>query len=263
MKKIKIKGGLGNQLFQYAYGRKLTLTDKQDVIFDISFFDKKSKDTHRLFLLNKFNVDSSIKFNSKKEYLITSILKKVISKITGDYGLYQSENYFKQIENTLRQEFTLKDALSATAQLYANQITQEQNSVSIHIRRGDYILNKETNSYHGTCEIDYYEKAIQHIESKIQSPTFFIFSDDIEWAKENLKIEGALYVSNPSLTECEELILMSKCKHNIIANSSFSWWGAWLNTNPEKINIGPLKWFNDSTRNEKFKNILPSYFVKL
>lgn len=260
MKTIKIKGGLGNQLFQYAHGRNC-IEQGEKFIFDISFFEENKIDTSRPFLLQKFNILESNIFINQKENFIKKFINKIYSKVSGDYGFFQSENYFKQIESIIRSEFTLKDPLSQTAQTYANQITQTQDSVSIHIRRGDYVSNSSANKHHGTCDLEYYKRAISKIKESTESPTFFIFSDDIEWVKENLKIDNALYVSNPKLSECEELLLMSYCAHNTIANSTFSWWGAWLNQNPNKIVIAPQKWLN--TDISKQPNIIPSTWVKI
>ena len=121
------------------------------------------------------------------------------------------------------------------------------NSVSIHVRRGDYLTNPVTFQTHGLCDIDYYKKAIDEILDLVDKPHFFIFSDDQSWAKSNI-IFGAptdYVMHNNSLKNYEDLRLMSYCRHHIIANSSFSWWGAWLGNNPEKIVIAPKKWFND------------------
>lgn len=260
MKIIKLKGGLGNQLFQYAYGRNC-IEQGEHVVFDISFFKENKKDTSRPFLLKKFNIPESIVFVNQKENSFKKFISKIYSKISGNYSFFQSELYFKNIEDIIRKEFTLKDPLSPTAQIYADQIKQAQDTVSIHIRRGDYVSNSSANKHHGTCDINYYERAISKIKESIESPTFFIFSDDIEWVKENLKIENAIYVSNPNLAECEELILMSCCKNNIIANSTFSWWAAWLNPNLNKVVIAPQKWLN--TDISKQPDIIPSTWIKI
>jgi hypothetical protein len=260
MKTIKLKAGLGNQLFQYAYGRNL-IEEGQEIIFDTSFFSSNTQDTPRPFLLKKFNIPESIIFINQKEHVLKNILNKIYSKITGNYNFFQSELYFKNIEHIIRKEFTLKDPLSNDAQKFKDIILQTSNSVSIHIRRGDYISNISAHRHHGLCDINYYQRAITHITQKIQSPTFFIFSDDIEWAKENLNIDNAIYVSNPNLTECEELMLMSYCKHNIIANSTFSWWGAWLNQNHDKIVIAPKQWTTKKTSNQL--NILPKSWIQI
>jgi hypothetical protein len=132
-----------------------------------------------------------------------------------------------------------------------NQNTLRQiigtNSVSLHIRRGDYVSSAINQRIYGTCDLDYYERAIKIISTKVSDPIFYIFSDDIDWAKKHLQSEGQyIFVDwNNAETNYEDLRLMYHCKHNIIANSSFSWWGAWLNQNPHKLVIAPAKRFNN------------------
>lgn len=123
---------------------------------------------------------------------------------------------------------------------------KNSNSVSLHIRRGDYVALSKSKKGHALCPISYYKKAIENIAQKIHNPRFFIFSDDIQWVKENLAIKyNAEYIDfNRDYPE-RDIILMKHCKHNIIANSSFSWWGAWLNENPNKIVIAPKRWMNN------------------
>lgn len=260
MKIIKIKGGLGNQLFQYAYGRSLIEKNKE-VIFDISFFKEKTTDISRPFLLKKFNIPESLIFINKKSNLLIKLFEKIYSKLSGNYNLFQSEKYFKSIEKIIRNELTLKESLSPIAQEFVQQIKNNSKSVSIHVRRGDYITNAKTNKYHGTCDLSYYEHTILKIRELVLSPHFFIFSDDIEWVRENLKLDNTTFISNPNLTECEELMLMSNCKHNIIANSTFSWWGAWLNQNPDKIVIAPKQWTANKKSDEL--NILPKTWTQI
>jgi hypothetical protein len=282
---IKLKGGLGNQLFQYAFGRFLAEKNKDILKIDIEGLEQTTKDTQRKFLLEKFNISSPIAeiqeiekikypfgFLSKiKRGIDSKIFRKFhvnfepeLLKLNADIyldGFFQSELYFKNIEDIIRKELTLKDPLSPLAQEFANQIKSNSQSVSIHIRRGDYVSNSSAHKHHGTCDIKYYKHAILKIKESVSSPAFFIFSDDIEWVKENLKIDDATYVSNPNLTECEELLLMSYCSHNIIANSTFSWWGAWLNQNENKIVIAPQKWLN--TDISKQPDIIPSTWIKI
>lgn len=263
MKIIEIKGGLGNQMFQYAYGRSLMIKKNKNVIFDDSFFENNSSDTKRLFCLNNFNLNNSINFNNKKENIFLKNLRKIYSKITGNYGFYQSEKYFKNIENIIREEFALKNPLTDKSKKWEEKINLSPISVSIHIRRGDYINNLETNKYHGVCGIEYYKKAINLLENKIgKNFEIFIFSDDIEWAKNNLSFNQQInFVSSPEIPDYEEMYLMSLCKHNIIANSTFSWWGAWLNKNPDKIVIGPNQWFAKKISDNL--DILPSDWIKI
>ncbi len=266
MIQVQIKGGLGNQMFQYTYGRNLELSDKK-VLFDISFFNVTSSlnDTARDYKLNKYNLITKSLFSSKKNKftnLIIKIKRKIGFKVE---EFYQSEKYFKDIENIIREEFTLKNPLKAETKKWEERIAQPPISVSIHIRRGDYVQNQSTNAYHGTCNMDYYKNAIKFIKNKINSDfEIFIFSDDINWARENLKFPYKMYfVSNPEIPDCEEMYLMSLCKHNIIANSSFSWWGAWLNKNNNKIVVAPKKWFNNPKANKEAKDIVPKEWFKI
>ena len=138
----------------------------------------------------------------------------------------------------------------------------QTNSVSLHIRRGDYVSNQKTNQTHGTCDLDYYQRCITEIEKEVENPYFFVFSDEIEWVKENLKINHpAEYVDqNTGDKSYEDMRLMSQCKHNVIANSSFSWWGAWLNSYPDKIVFAPKRWFASDKHNTK--DLIPEGWKK-
>ena len=258
---IKLKGGLGNQMFQYAYGRKLELSGKK-VVFDTSFFkgNKAKKDAAREFKLNKFNLQTQSSFSDKKHVFLD-----IFNKIKRNLGFkikefYQGEKYFIAVGELIRREFTLKKELSFRAQEILQKI-EKDNSISLHIRRGDYVTNLKTSAYHGVYGLDYYRAAMKLIKEKISNPIFFIFSDDINWAKENFAGEEFIFVSSPEIEDVEEMILMSKCKHNIIANSSFSWWGAWLNNNLEKVIIAPKKWFNDKKVAQS--EIIPSIWIKI
>ncbi len=256
---IPITGGLGNQLFQYVHGRKLEIIDKKEVVFDTSFFinSRSKKDTPRPFLLDRFNINPEAKFSPNPKNRITKFFKKVISKITGNYPLFQSEKYFAEIKDTILQELTLKNPLSTQTQNIVNNIKLQTNSVSLHIRRGDYVNNK----HHQLCDLEYYYHAEHYIKSKINNPLFFIFSDDIEWVRKNLNIGNTVFVSDKNITEVEEMFLMSQCKHNIIANSTFSWWGAYLNQKDGKIVITPKQWTKDKSANEL--DILPKNWIQL
>lgn len=262
MKIINLKGGLGNQMFQYAYGRALELAGKK-VIFSIFFMkDGHAKiDTAREFKLDKFNIKTKAEFTNNK-YRLQNLINRIKNKLgfKGN-GWWQNEKYFIDIENNIRQEFTLKNPLS---EKYTNIIKQIENteSVSVHVRRGDYVNNSKTKALHDVCGLDYYEKAIDIIKAQINNPTFFVFSDDIDWAAKNLPVNpNAYYVSNLKGEDFEELALMSQCKHNIIANSTFSWWGAWLNNNPGKIVVAPKQWFTNKTSNEM--GILPKSWMQI
>jgi len=264
---IRIQGGLGNQLFQYAYGRKMELSGKK-VIFDVSFFEgfKAKGDIARNFKLNNYNIETKAKFSNKNA---NSFCRRVLNKIMVRFipkedGFWQSEKYFKDIENDIRKEFTLKNQLSIACLDWQKKIQTTENSVSLHIRRGDYVQDQKTNAFHGTCDMNYYQKALEKVNKILQNKNIeiFVFSDDIVWAKENLKFPYTThFVSSPDIQDYEELFLMSLCKHNIIANSTFSWWGAWLNQYQNKIVVGPKQWFANKTTEEL--DILPPEWIKI
>ena len=278
---VKLKGGLGNQLFQYAFGRAVSLKLETPLVLDISGYQNQSEiDTKREYQLQHFNLQAVISNETKVNKLdsIKNIFEKIKNKIKdtanpysafsfepknldvkdGTYleGFWQSEKYFKDIENILRSDLTLKNKIGEKAKLFKSRIKQVEDnggiSASVHIRHGDYMTNKYANSYHGVLDLSYYQKAISTLQSKLCGKTLvlFIFSDDIAWVKENLKTEiPFVCVSRPEILDHEELFLMSQCHHNIIANSSFSWWGAWLNPKDDKIVISPKRWVKDSTVN--------------
>lgn len=281
---IKISGGLGNQLFQYALGKNLALKNGSDLKLDISWYDSVDSN-YRDFKIDNYKTNFTIaqklemdKF--RKSNIVTKIIKKIfgsncrkeknfnfdskilnLSKPAYLIGYWQSEKYFSNITDVIRKELVLKNDPSIETKEWIKKISNS-NAVSLHIRRGDYINNTKTNQTHGTCSLDYYKEAITYISQKITKPVFFIFSDDIEWAKKNLQIAFPIFfVSDNKIPDYEELIIMSNCKHNIIANSSFSWWGAWLNNNPEKTIIAPKKWFKAEHLNTN--DLIPNSWIKL
>lgn len=293
---VKLIGGLGNQMFQYAFGKSLSVKHQTELKLDTSFLlDRSPKDnfTFRDYELNVFKIDAAIagaeevkRFEAKgrgkklldllalyfpffsfKCYLrepYFQFFKKALDAPVNTYvdGYWQSEKYFKHIESKLREEFTPKVAVSLKTIQLAGEIKQN-NSVSIHVRRSDYITNTHIHNYHGTCNEDYYYEAIKIVASKISTPKFYVFSDEPEWFKKNIKINFPVeYIEhNVGDKSYEDLYLMSLCRHNIIANSSFSWWGAWLNANTDKIVIGPANWFKDTSKNTQ--DLLPSTWIKI
>lgn len=249
---VRILGGLGNQMFQYAYARALSLNG-YDVQLDISKF-KKYK-LHGGYQLDKYKIDLKpakplsiflgkvgLKPTKKEKSLLFNSDFKTLKGNEYVKGYFQTEKYFKEIRETLLSEFILKQKVSLQTQEIEQQILTSKNSCSLHIRRGDYISDEKANKVHGTCNLDYYQKAIEIINKKYFNTTFFIFSDDISWTQENLKVDKAVFVDVKSIPH-EDLYLMSVCKNNITANSSFSWWGAWLNKNEHKTVISPKNWF--------------------
>ena len=288
----QIIGGLGNQMFQYAMARALSLERQTPLLLDISHFDTYRR--HQGFELKRiFNCSSQIATKNDVRTVLgwqsTPAFKKIFSRpfmsafrreefvLEPHYhfwrevgttpsvcylqGYWQSQRYFEKYLTVIRDDFKFKLPLNDKNIQVADRITQV-NAVSLHVRRGDYVSNKKTTDFHGLCSIEYYCDAIKNISSKIINPVFFIFSDDIAWAKENVPIEFPRhYVEhNQGIESFNDMHLMSLCCHNIIANSSFSWWGAWLNSNQNKIVIAPKKWFANSINT---KDLLPDGWISL
>ena len=289
---VKLQGGLGNQMFQYAFGRAISLKLETPLLLDISGYEHQAAiDTKRYFQLSCYNIQAeAISQPQSKINKISSIIKKikgVLSNRTNPYsgymfdpkylntkdgayleGFWQTEKYFKGIETILRSDFSLKEKLGEKAKLYKTRIKQVQDNggvaVSMHVRRSDYITNSNANNYHGALDLTYYTRAISHIEAKLckKPMVIFVFSDDIAWVKENFKTETPIvYVSRPEIKDYEELFLMSQCDHNMIANSSFSWWGAWLNPKKDKIVVAPKRWVKDPKANTN--DVVPLDWVRL
>lgn len=293
----RLKGGLGNQMLQYATGRALSLKLGVNLKLDTtSLYSKIGGDTPRLYGLDVFNIKSEkandeelIKFNKPIQKIIQKIFRKITGKNhlvydptilnskDGSYiqVLWPCEKYFKDYRLQILNDFTLKNPLSTQAQNIKEKISQSQNSTSIHIRRGDYASNQTYQAWHGLTPISYYENAINYIIKKTnknkpaetpETVSFFIFSDDINWVKNNLKITNeqaheVIYVSDGIITDAEEITLMSLCQNNIITNSSFSWWGAWLNQNPNKTVITPKNWIANPKINTS--DVISAEWVKM
>lgn len=282
----KLKGGLGNQMFQYATGRMLSQKTKASLFLDTSWFSNTKKDIDRNFDLNKLNIISEeVKYNpGLVEKFINLFNQKILRKYYFDFepellkeaeakilqnhnvylnGYFQSEKNFLEIRNILLEEFSLKEEFKSQKFKELQNEIQNCNSISVHIRRGDYIKNSSVTKYHGICSVDYYKNAMKLISEKSsETTTFYFFSDDPKWVSENFELnENAKIVSDQSLSAIEELFLMSSCKHNIIANSTFSWWAAWLNQNHDKIVISPTPWV-EKTPNPH-PNIIPETWIKI
>jgi hypothetical protein len=254
---VKIQGGLGNQLFQYAMARALSSATKEDFRLDTSFYPQQSL---REYSLSHFSIQG--KGATPFQIVWAKILTRL--KIKNCYldGYWQSENYFKKTEEIIRKEFTLKKPLGEKGRKQAAEITKNPFSVSLHVRRGDYASSEKVKKTIGLLPLNYYEEAIKKIVAQIPNAHFFIFSDDISWVKEHLHVSlPHRYISSVDIPDYEELILMSLCKNNITANSSFSWWGAWLNTNPTKVVIAPKKWFADKKLDSK--ELIPSSWITI
>lgn len=269
----RLQGGLGNQLFQYAAAKALasrlnrpfkleTLTSlRKDKLRSIALgdlhvhFELATKDEIRQFMrfpslyrhragffarLGR-NIYREPHFHFDKNFF------NLTDPVFLD-GYWQSPLYFKDVETTIREEFTVKPELVKNV-LQKGKELESQQSVAIHVRRGDF-LNPVSSAYHGSLSAFYYERAMGIIKDKIPEASIYFFSDNIDWVKQNVATnKHAEFISSSERSAIEDFYLMSKCRHNIIANSSFSWWTAWLNNNPGKIVIAPKNWFVSSAIN--------------
>jgi hypothetical protein len=176
-------------------------------------------------------------------------------------GYWQTEKYFREIENVIRREFSFKAEPNSQNAEMANGI-RHVNAVAVHVRRGDYVHDPHTNQLHGTCPLEYYREAARLIASQASKPHFFVFSDEPDWVTVNLDLEWpTTFVSQNNLENgYEDLRLMALCQHHIIANSSFSWWGAWL-ANSGGIIVAPKKWSNSADPDTR--DLIPNGWVRL
>ena len=283
----RVIGGLGNQMFQYAAGRALALRRGVGLILDTQAFlsykvhsygldryavqaDKVSRDrffsvrrdstfwrgVRRLGLMPEKNTyrESNFSFDSKVLALGDDICLE---------GYWQSEKYFLDFADDIRAELTVIDPPNEENAFWLNRIRSDL-SISLHIRRGDYLTNPSANAVHGTCNLDYYRRSAEYLVSILGiEPVFYVFSDDPEWVRENLILPYQMHYlnHNDASRNYEDLRLMASCCHHIIANSSFSWWGAWLNPSSSKVVVAPKKWFRDDSVDTR--DLIPSAWVRM
>ena len=298
-------GGLGNQMFQYAFGLMLVNKFEQQVCLDISWFNYH---TNRKLNLKEFK--PILKFRKRdvffiilgniliwlsehfrfirmlrpvfhlrniEEYICSIEQKFIYTKIQGrnfnldmlknnkNYyleGYWQNPEYFEGIRKTILKNFSFPKLKNFEDSRLQNKISDSE-SIAIHIRRGDYIKNPTINQFHGTCSLEYYKKAAELIASKVTNAKFFLFTDDPNFVKDNFGfLPNTTLVSDSNRSDIDELNLMHSCKHFIIANSTFSWWGAWLSQHPEKIVVAPKQWFKNVETNKKCK-IIPKDWTRI
>jgi hypothetical protein len=290
---VKLMGGLGNQMFQYAAARSLALARNTTLKLDTSFLlDQTIREN---FTLRKYELDAFIlNANIAKPEEIEKYFKrpvssggfdKLLNRLSPHYnyfenqfnfnpevlelpkntyldGYFQSEKYFIDYKYQIINYFNFRSMPDESNQKLINEISRA-NSVAIHIRRGDFVSNAAINQYHGLCSINYYLQGINYLKSKLKNLVFYVFSDEMNWVKLNFNqaIDLNFVEINGIENGSADLRLMTFCKHHIIANSSFSWWGAWLSQNPNKIIITPQKWFVSNERN--YEDVVPESWIKL
>ena len=283
-------------MFQYAAGRYLSEKHQTSLKLDLSFLLDRSprKDfVYRDYDLSLLNVqenfaqpDEIVNFGKYRRvgwalhmvrHKLNSSLPAYVHEDSFHFdpnffqipahayieGFWQSEKYFKDIEPIIRKEFTFRDDFDERGHEMAKKI-KEVKSVCINVRRGDFVSIPQANLYHGVCNVDYFIRAVQLVAGKIPNPHFFIFSDDVEWCRDNFRFEyPSTFVTQEYAGKKygQKLQLMTLCRHFIIPNSSFGWWGAWLNNNPDKIVIAPKKWLNDVSIDTK--DLIPEGWIRI
>lgn len=290
---VRLISGLGNQLFQYAMGRRLSLELNVPLKLDLSFYESQ---TLRSYRLDKYLVNAEIANEKEierltgiygKQDIYSKVFRRIESRLSKHRrrifkqenwwsfepelfrvsspvyldGYWQHHKYFEQFPAKILEELSVKDTSHPMYQQAKNQIANAGESVSVHIRRSDYLTDPNANNTMGVLPLDYYYQAVSHMKANLENPSFFIFSDDQNWVRENLNIDAPVcYVDfDNGQSEYLELELMSKCRHNIIANSSFSWWGAFLNSNREKLVTAPKNWVSSPSLNEHVQIVFPSW----
>lgn len=295
MIRVALNGGLGNQLFQYAAAKTLAVKHNTSLGLDViplySKLQVSSLATYRKLELDVFCIEAQrneMLFRNKYLYPLSkthfflnrlynswkftyfkekdfSFDSSVLELPDNTYldGHFQSEKYFKPIEEIIRNECRFKQPLYGKNREWESIIANNA-SVSVHIRRGDYVSLQKNLQKHGATSLEYYQKAVGLMAAKIHQPLFFIFTDDVPWVRAHFKLDFPFHIiDNNTTAESSHLDmqLISLCRHHIICNSTFSWWGAWLNNKADKIVMAPEKWFADPSINSK--DIYPSDWIKL
>lgn len=274
-----LTGGLGNQMFCYALMVRLSRDSKSYLFHPYSknsyryghqgyqlneIFELRKSDKKKHFIVFLYDViwhfmrffphnirPRLLKIVGVQEVKVQNFVFKpellqLDEKGTKLFeGTWQSEDYFIDVEKQIREALTFREDMVSLETKELTDAMVGLESVSLHVRRDDYLTKQYADGFGGICTTDYYNGAVEYLRTKVDNPSFYIFSDDLEWCKSNLDIPNAVFVDwNRGADSWQDMYIMSKCKHNIIANSTFSWWGAWLNSNPDKMVIAPSVWWN-------------------
>lgn len=288
---VEMAGGLGNQLFQYAAGRRLALKRGVDLALELSWFAKFSE---RAFELPFFRV--AFRLASRRESRALrgwkrTLPDRILSRALGRpdlleppgyyaersfrfdprvlslpapcylHGYWQSPRYFDDVAEVLRRELTPASPLGDGARRLGERI-RAVDAVSLHVRRGDYLASAAASRTHGVCSLRYYQDSVAAISERVSRPVFFVFTDSPRWVQEHLRIPfETVQVADHGATGPEELWLMSLCRHHVIANSSFSWWGAWLDPRPDALVVAPGRWFETDAHDTS--DLLPQGWLRV
>lgn len=287
---VRLVGGLGNQMFQYAAGRAVAVRNQASLTLDLSWF---GTDPDRQYALAPYKINAKIRKDQNRESVKPSWLERFAGGISRKLnlpnqgvpvfyeqsflydteieavsapiilnGYFQSERYFSSIQPLISEDFMLQyEPKSTTAELLA--LIHASDAICVHIRRGDYITNASANAYHGTCSLNYYADGLTKVSVGLRNPHCFVFSDDPQWVSENFKTSMPMTLVDIHGTReaHEDLRLMRECLHFVIANSSLSWWGAWLSTREGKRVVAPKVWFKNSENDTS--DLIPSDWYQL
>lgn len=278
---VGLSGGLGNQMFQYAAGRSLAARFGVPLALDLSWFGGRSD---RRFALHPFKIKALERYQfpwlmPRGQALLSRFSRRWLPRLMGvtvwrephfhyssDFaslskpvyleGYWQSYRYFQEIRPLLMQEFALREALPSACTLLLAEIN-DSDSICVHFRRGDYLSNPVAASYHGICQIDYYLAGIRELCQGLLRPRVFVFSDDPGWVRSSFFVDCPMTLvdSNGPDDAHLDLLLMAACRHFVIANSSLSWWGAWLSSHAGKKVIAPSRWFQNADHDTR--DLLP------
>ena len=289
---IRLEGGLGNQLFQYAAGRALAVRHSAALLLDTTKFSQKKRGvTSRVLNLNHFSHVARIATNREMRFLPWLSHLPVLSGMVSSWntylengpgfdagflslpdqsylvGYWQSFRYFENIAPQLIGEFEPVERLSPANEALLDKVGAEK-SVAVHVRRGDYLTLKSAARLHGVQPISYYANALERVRERVEAPEFVVFSDDPKWCRDKLPLEsGATFVDNNAGSDAwQDLVLMSHCRHHVIANSSLSWWGAWLAdqrwSSVTRVVIAPARWFAGHAEQNLVDRFPPHWLVQ-
>lgn len=292
----RIEGGLGNQMFQYACGLSLAHRTRASLVLDASHFfgGATTESTVRKFELGIFRLNARVRGQTRFERALLGTCRTMAARLSGggfmgpilptyfsesdsayrpefEYlgtrvylnGYWQSYRYFEEVDRLVRQDFTFPEFADAANLGLAEEIVSKD-SVGIHVRRGDYLKGKAV-EVHGACSADYYNAAIRHILRETRDPKIYIFSDDPRWAESAISApcDVELVEHNTGGASFRDMQLMSLCRHQIIANSTFSWWAGWLNRSPDKIVVAPRRWYANAQMNDLTEELIPERWIRL
>lgn len=288
---VKLMGGLGNQMFQYAAGRRLAHSLGVDLKLDISGFEKDPLRNYALGALNIVehfaSTEEVLSLTSEKRNVITRLARRllpssfitpathikerhrnfdqrILSLPDNIYldGYWQSEKYFLDVADIIRKEFTVKFQQTGKDFELAKEIASCE-SVSIHVRRGDYVSSPSANRILGVLDSDYYKRATEQLSEMLKEPQFIVFSDEPQLVRDYLKLPFPIkVVVHNGQEKCyEDMRLMCQCRHHIIGNSSFSWWGAWINPRKDKRVFAPKYWRVD--KSDETTDLIPKLWTRI